>query len=286
MGIPTYQGKRCPGVAAMGIKPTPAAFGRFIAEELPYYYSQGVRRFSLYNEPNLNFFMCSGKAKEVKTDFMEDQVKCTGSSLKSNANLYYRLYRSGFGAIKELQRTKRIGKKIEVLIGEISSGHHGIEFMDLVLKNGPLKAHGMAVHPYQFCTDPSSKKKTNAKSPCKRWMPGGIAWVGDWKKRLTHWAKTKRLRTPSGKRLPLLLTEFGYLRSPVPANIPERFRAKWYPKAMNVAKKFKVKQMLIFGLFSHTDPKSWDSGILAPDGSPLASFNHLKSWAKKNRYVR
>jgi hypothetical protein len=285
MGIPSYKGQKCGGVRALGINPTPANFGRFVAEQVPYYYSQGVRRFSLYNEPNLPFFMCAGDVQDVKTNFMEDAVKCKGKgSLARAANLYYKLYKSGYSAIRGLQKRGAIGKDVEILIGEISSAHAGVQFMDLVLKNGPLKADGMAIHPYQFCTDPRSKAKPTKGSPCSRWMPGGIAWLDEWTYGVSRWAKSKRLVTTQGKVVPVLVTEFGYLRAPSTTKIPEDFRAKWLPYAFDVAKKAGVKQMLQFGVFAGTDPNSWDSGIIDPNGTPLPSFIALRDWARRNGY--
>jgi len=195
-----------------------------------------------------------------------------------------RLYKAGYGAIRALQKQKAIGKDVEILIGEISSAHAGVKFMDLVLKNGRLVADGMAVHPYQFCTDPRSKARPGKGAPCSRWMPGGIAWLDEWNQGVDRWAKSKRLLTSRGKKLPVLVTEFGYLRAPSTTKIPEEFRAKWLPLAFDVANKAGVKQMLQFGVTTSNDPNSWDSGIIDANGNPLPSYNALKDWAKRNGY--
>jgi len=284
-GRPSYHGAPCPEVPkAHGIAPNPKDFGAFVAREVKHWYDRGVRRFSLWNEPNLNFFLCAGDAREVQTDFMEDQVKCFNATEKKAAKLYYNLYRSGYGAIKGLQKAKAIGNDIQIVFGEIAAAHHGIKFVDAVLKHGKLKADSIAIHPYQFCTDPTSKKRPGKNAPCKRWMPGGMGWINDWNKAVAKWAKSGRLRTVAGKKPSVLLTEFGYLISPPPANIPENFRAKWYPKAMDLAKKAKVKQMLIFGLHAANNPAVWDSGIINGDSTPLPSFCALRKWAAKNGY--
>jgi len=114
-------------------------------------------------------------------------------------------------------------------------------------------------------------------------MTGGIAWTRSFNKLLAKWAKKKLLITSRGKKVPLFLTEFGYHKTGAFA-LPEEFRAKWYPKAMNVARQQGAKQMTIYQLFS--SGAGWDTGILAPDGSPLPSFLALQAWAKKNGYIK
>jgi len=288
-GRPTHDGVPCESVPrALGImdsKTGPPAFGKFVAQMVPWFYERGVRRFSLYNEPNLNFFLCAGQAIAVNTQFMEDQVKCKGGTLAVQAALYYKLYKSGYGAIKGLQQQKKIGTDVQIMFGEISAAHHGIEFMEAVVKSGKVIAHGVNIHPYQFCTHPSTKSKPKKSDPCTRWMPGGMGWLPDWQKSLTSLALSKKLVSPSGKKVPLYLTEFGYLISPKPAIIAnENVRAQWLYDALKFAKKNGVRQMLVFGLFGNTRTDVWDSGILKPDGTPLESFNKLRQWARENGY--
>jgi hypothetical protein len=254
-----------------------------------------VRRISLWNEPNLKFFL-SGTP-----NVGEDQT-VANKATSALAKKYYQLYKAGMSAIATLQKARVVGKDLQVLFGEVSAPNNGIGFIDMVLKYGKLKADGLAIHPYQFCTRPDSKarpKKSMAAQPpgwpdnvnsqtrwyCTRHTPGGLAWVPEWKAAIQRWAKSGRLTTRSGKALPLYLTEYALLRSPYSASVSEATRVAWYPIAMNFARKMKVKQMLIFQINADNNHAVWDSGIISPDGNtPLPSYNALKKWAKSAGY--
>jgi hypothetical protein len=283
-GIPTIGGQPCPGVNASGINPLPSDFAQFVAQYAPWFYDRGVRRFSLWNEPNEEFFLCAGKVKIVNTSFMQNQVVCNESSAESQAALYRDLYEAGFNTIRNLQSIVRIGQDIQIMFGELAAAAGGISFMQQVVKNGSLIADGVDIHPYQFCTPPNSKAAPTNSSPCHRWMVDGIAWVDEWQDAILTLAKSKLLVTSTGNVVPLYLTEFAYLIDPPPDNIPESYRSEWLPMAMEVAKKAGVKQMLVFGLFSSSSNNSWDSGLLTPTGDPLPSFLTLQAWAARNGY--
>jgi len=295
-GIPvSLSGVPCAGKRPSGLNPSPADFARFVYNEVPLMYSWGVRRISLWNEPNLKFFLSGSPVAG------SDQTKANHAG-KALAKKYYQLYKAGLSAIRTLQKAGKIGKDLQILFGEISAPNNGIGFIDMVLKNGPLKADGLAIHPYQFCTSPESKAKPpksmaaqpagwpdsvdpSARWYCTRWTPGGLAWVPQWKAAIARWAKSKKLTTFKGKQLPLYLTEYGLLRSPYSSSVSEATRALWYPRAMEFARKQKVKQMLIFQINADNNHLVWDSGIVAPDGvTPLPSYNALKSWAKRAGY--
>jgi len=263
--------------------------------EVPRMYSWGVRRISLWNEPNLKFFLSGSPVAG------SDQTKANIAG-KALAKKYFDIYTTGLAAIRKLQASGRIGKDLQILFGEISAPNNGIGFIDMVLANGKLQADGLAIHPYQFCTQPNSKAKPakvmapqpagwpDAPNPdarwyCTRWTPGGLAWVPDWKKAIQRWAKAGKLTTFGGKPLPLYLTEYGLLRTPYSSSVSEATRAAWYPIAMDFAKSQGVRQMLVFQINSDVHPDVWDSGIVKPDGvTPWPSYNALKSWASRNGY--
>jgi hypothetical protein len=110
-------------------------------------------------------------------------------------------------------------------------------------------------------------------------MIGGIAWTPRYKALLRRYARTKALVTPKGNRLPLFLTEFGYHKSG-PFAVPEAIRAKWYPKAMEVARRSGAAQMNIYQLYQSTGGR-WDTSLLNARAEPLPSFLALQGWAKK-----
>jgi len=295
-GIPvSLHGDQCPGKSPSGLNPSPSVFAQFVYNELPLIYSWGVRRISLWNEPNLKFFLSGSPVSG------SDQTVANHAS-SALAKKYYQLYKAGLSAIRTLQKSGKVGKDLQILFGEISAPNNGIGFIDMVLSNGKLKADGLAIHPYQFCTPPDSKAKPPKSLPaqpagwpdsvdpsarwyCTRWTPGGLAWVPDWKKAIARWAKSKKLTTFSGKPLPLYLTEFGLLRSPYSSSVAEATRVEWYPRAMEFARKQGVKQMLVFQINADNNHDVWDSGIVSPDGvTPLPSYYALKSWASNAGY--
>jgi hypothetical protein len=288
-GIPVFlNGQQCAGKQPSGLNPSPSVFAKFVLDELPAMCEWGVKRFSLWNEPNLKFFLSGSPVAG------DDQTVANRAS-SALAKKYYQLYKAGLSAIRTLQKAGKC-KGIQILFGEISAPNNGIGFIDMVLKNGKLQADGLAIHPYQFCSPPNSKAKPPKSMPaqppgwpdqvdpsarwyCTRWTPGGLAWVPDWKKAIARWAKTKKLTTFKGKPLPLYLTEYGLLRSPYSSSVSEATRTKWYPIALDFARKQKVKQMLIFQINAEKDNHAvWDSGIVKSDGmTPLPSFYAIKN---------
>jgi hypothetical protein len=276
-GVPRRNGVPC--AKPTGLRPSTKGFVKFINNIVPFFAKKGVRRWSIWNEPNLGSFLCAGKG--VASSGNIDHAKCKGSSLAKQASLYRKLYQAGYNAIRKLVKKGKAPKSTQVLIGELAAAHDGHKFMELVLKKGGLKAHGLSSHPYQYCTKPS-KKTFKFPTNCKRKMKEGIAWTRDWRQRLSSWARSNKLRTPRGGVPPLYLTEFGYHRTG-PYAVPENVRAQWYKQAMDVAKKSGAKQMVIYQLFP-SNPGAWDTGLLDGAGGALQSFYGLYNWAKKNGY--
>jgi len=264
-----------------GLNPKVADYRAFIRQYVPQLTAVGVSRFSIWNEPNLGSFLCAGTGVSEGSNI--DASKCQGSSLKRQAVLYRKLYLGAWAEFKSLAKQGKIPKNVEVLIGELAGAHNGDQFMEMVLKAGkPLRTHGFANHPYQYCTDPSSTK-FQFPSSCKRKMKGGVAWTKAFVAITKRWAKQKKLLTPRGKRAPLFLTEFGYHQTNSFA-IPETLRAKWYPKAMDVARSGGAKQMTIYQVWASRVGHAWDTALHNQASQPLPSFFALKEWAKRNGY--
>lgn len=70
-----------------------------IMQMVPHYHAQGVRLFSLWNEPNLGAFLCVGHLQEGKTI---DDTKCVGSTTAKMAKTYTELYKAGYDAIRHM----------------------------------------------------------------------------------------------------------------------------------------------------------------------------------------
>jgi len=301
-GIPKrLDGSVCGSGQPSGLNPSPQYFHDFVYRELPYIWDMGVRRISLWNEPNLKFFL------SLTGQVNEDQTQAENNANRAQGKRYYQLWKKGLQAVRELQKAKRIGA-MQVLFGELSSPNNGVGFMKEVFRNGKIQTDGLAIHPYQFCTPPDSKARPpktpmppapanfntrevaehpNSKWVCRRAMKGGMGWIGDWKKQIAQWKKEKKLTTFQGKAVPLYLTEWALLRGPYVSSVAERYRVNWYPRAMNFALKHKVKQMLIFQINRDTNPAVWDSGILDTDGlTPLPAYTALQKWARSKGYIR
>jgi len=285
-------GKPCPGSTPSGAKPDPNAYAAFLRRELPDFYDWGVRRFSFWNEPNLNFFLST-------TGYVQNDQTKKQQGTQAQADLYYQLYQQGRGTVNYLQKIGRIGHDVEILFGEISAPNNGIGFINMILKNGKIKADGISMHPYQFCTPPDSQAKapkTMPKRPgtdfvnrpyaeshhwiCNETRTGGMGWLPKWNAAVKTWGQKHQITNSKGKTVPLYLTEYGLLRSPWAASVSEDVRVAWFPRAMNWALKNKVKQMLVFQLTRDVLPFGWDSGIIDLDCvTPLPAYNALKNWA-------
>jgi hypothetical protein len=85
--------------------------------------------------------------------------------------------------------------------------------------------------------------------------------------------------TPKGNRLPLFLTEFGYHKSG-PYAIPEAIRAKWYPKALEVARRSGAAQMNLYQIYQSAGGR-WDTSLLNARAEPLPSYIAVQGWVKK-----
>jgi hypothetical protein len=97
--------------------------------------------------------------------------------------------------------------------------------------------------------------------------------------RLLH--RAGALKTPSGKRPAIYITEFGY-RASGPKSLPASKRAKYVRQAFDVALSTpNVRQMLQYKLVR--TPKSiGDYGVLAPKtGKPDAAYRSLAGWVSR-----
>jgi len=262
--------------------PDIAYYKQFIAQYFQFFYKLGVRRFSLWNEPNLASFLCAGTATSTSD---VDKSTCTASA-NANAMKFLQLYREGSKVIRTLQK-KNKWRKVQIILGEFA-GHGGVRFLERLLKKTKLKADGFSWHPYQYCNPPSVKGGGKyIKGHCRRAM-GGMGWLGEAQKALKKWAKSKRLTTPSGKRVPMYLTEFGYHRkAPAgkpkkPYGIPESYRAKWYKLALERARKAGVKGFVLYQFYPR--PQEWDTSLLHSNGKYTKSFRGIHAWAKSRGY--
>jgi len=274
-GVP--RGCAAPYTKAMGINPDINGWYKpWVGEMVTHFAGEGVKRFSLWNEPNLPAFLCAGS---VKTGSTVDNNVCNANMAKT-AKLYYDLFKAGSQVINDLIRKGAIPKDVEILFGEFAGAD--IPFLGKVLSHGPVKANYISYHPYQYCTPPTTTKAILPYKPCHRAGMHGISWVPAMQKAIA--AHGGRLsRRGKGGRVPLMLTEFGYFTSG-PNMIPENLRVKWWPKALSFAQTHKVVGFNIYQFMpSPTSPPGlWDTSVLNAQLGASPTYLAIWKWAQGN----
>jgi len=277
-GVATSWGSPCKGAPRSGINPSVSNYTSFVSQWVPHFNSLGVKRFSIWNEPNYPAFMCAGTVTEAGD---VDTAKCHGGSKKSSAALLRQIYIASYSTIQQLKQAGHISSDTQVFLGETADVD--ISFMKYLL-NGPTKlvADGFSLHPYQYCQNPVTEafypKCYSSKMP-------GISQVYEAQNLLAKLFNDKKFLTPSGGKVPLWLTEFGYWRTGSSA-LPESVRAKWYPMAMDTVVADGVRGMNLYQLWP--SPKKpaglWDTSLLNMNGDGLPSFYALVNWSKHHGY--
>jgi len=249
---------------------------------------RNVRRFSLWNEPNHPSFLCNGNVVPP-ADGNIDKSKCNAPK-KTSASLLVSLYKTGYNVIQKLKAKGNISKNVKVFFGELAGAD--LTFIDNVFKNNKLKADGFSFHPYQYCTPPEVKTVPK-NAPCKRAMKG-ISYIPDVQAKLAKLHKSGHLTTPSGGRVPLYLTEFGYFQKCNKTNdaaklgmcvfgLPSNLRALWYPRALQFAAKHGAKGFVLYQFLQSKDG-SWNTALLNNALQSTAAYCSTYAWAKHNKY--
>lgn len=243
-------------------KPSPAGFARF-ARRVARHFRGRVLRYSVMNEPNWHSWL---------------------RPHRSSPRLYRAIYARSYRAIKAVDRRN------QVLFGELAAHHvprlsmGPLRFMRKALcvdrkwrrRRGcaPLRADGLAIHPYDFHHKPSYRKAG----------PGSvtIGTLGRLTRALRALRRSRALTTPRGRTVPVHLTEFGYFASGK-RGLPARTRSRYLRQAYRIARRTKgVRQIVQYQLLQ-TPNASWNTGILRPNGEPDASFFGLKRAAAAAR---
>jgi hypothetical protein len=229
-----------------GNRPDPVKFAAF-ARAVAVHFKGRVDRYSIWNEPNLSAWL---------------------SPSKSAPKLYRSLYKAGYTQIKT------VDPKAKVLFGELAPNRDGrtiapLKFLRDVAcsKCAPLKADGLALHPYQLTKAPLITSGGPDDAP--------ISQLSRVTKTLDQLAKRRKLATPKGRGLDLYLTEFGYLSAGDRKQSASR-RSAWLGSAYKIARKHpRVKQLLQYQLVDPPAHELWHSAILDRHGRKLAPFAGL-----------
>jgi hypothetical protein len=243
-------------------RPDAAKYGAFVKTVVSHFKGR-VDRYAIWNEPNWNTWLAPAK---------------------SAASLYRGLYSAGYKAAKAAD------PKAKVLFGELAPVGGGraiapLKFLRDVTcskanyqaarRCSGLKADGFAMHPYQFTAAPHIAAGKPDDVPI-----GGLSRLTT---ALDKLAKRKALRTPSGAKMGLYLTEFGYLTVGARAQKP-KVRASWLQSAFQVARRNpRVKQLLQYQLVDPPADEIWHSAILDRDGRRLPTYSGLAKASASNR---
>lgn len=263
----------------LGARPRPAAFAAFVRFGIEQFHPLGVRRFSLYNEPNHGSFLCSTTLRYVR-----GRWKCT--TPHRSARLYRLLYKASYRAAERtLAANGWPRRNVQLLIGELTSGGEFVEgtdprtFMRRITRAGmPIYADGFALHPYQFANDP--RDKCSEVTRPRRHL--GISCLGVAKAYLSSLARSKRLLRASGSSypVPLYLTEYG-LYNQGGRRVDGNTRARWTVAAFDVAKAAGARQMLVYHIYN-VPGVSWNTPLVSEYNKPYKVFHEMRTWAKRH----
>jgi hypothetical protein len=214
-GTPEYMRARNADMALSAGTPNQNLMGAF-ARDAATHFRGRVKRYSIWNEPNISSFLAEGENK-------------------AGPKQYRRLYQSGYKGVKGAD------PHAQVLLGELTAGREGapgrtqaLGFLRRVLAAGnkPLLADGLALHPYQWSNPNKQMHDANY---------GGISNLPMVQKELLREFHRGKLATPQGKtKVPLYLTEMGYKG----AQFDTPTRAKYLEQAYRLAQKAGAKQFL------------------------------------------
>lgn len=219
--------------------PTPEQFAKYAGYCVKHLRDR-VRRFSLWNEPNHPAFL----------DVTEGNA----------AALYGRLYRTAYDAVRYADAD------CQILFGELSGREGAQAFLHRAIEAAPTFASGIAIHPYQYLSNPLDPAAGD-----------NLQWghLPELQAQLATLARLGRLRTRSGKPLPIYITEFGYFCAGEPRGIPEGRRAAYVSSTIRQARRWGLRQYLYYHLVQAPDA-NWNSGIVRPDGTPTATYEAIQ----------
>src|SRR5215212_9334953 len=170
--------------------PTPAQF-HTECTEIANTFKGRVFDYAVWNEPNL---VNVGNLDPAGYTWLYKECRSAIKAVEPAANIYF---------------------------GELStaaSGWGGLNACQYFRQATPVNANviteGVAIHPYQFNSPPSTKNTTEC---------NGIGRLGDWQAEMTEAQSANGLKSAGGAAAPILVSEFGYCidRPPLPPEDPK-----------------------------------------------------------------
>ena len=254
-------------------RPNPKRYGQFVRAVAEHFKGR-VDRYAIWNEPS-------------HVGWLTPQ--------KSAAAQYRQLYTEGYRAVK------RVDPAAQVLIGELvpydsrnrsispllfmrqltctasASGVPGARGYRLRKRGkcSPLRADGVAHHPYEY------------RGPPERTYPGNdnvtIGTLGRMTSTLAEMARLRVLLTPQKKPVPVYITEFGYFGTGRNSH-PDLRRASYLRRAYQIAQRNPMVRQMTQYLFVRPPRRYtgsyFDMSIVLPSGEPLAPYKELARWSK------
>jgi hypothetical protein len=243
-------------------RPSVGEFGEFVRQGMRRLGGR-VDRFSIWNEPNWGGWL---------------------SPMDSAPAQYRRLYQEGYAQIK------RASPEAKVLFGELApSAQAGRSVAPLrflrevfctdreyrpVRRCARLRSDGFAMHPYDLLSPPDRRHANPDDVTMANLDALGRA--------LDRLSRHGALRANGGGRMPLYLTEFGYMSSGGRAR-PER--TKWWPRAFDIAVRNRRVHSMTQYLLVSPPPGStgafFDTGLLSSRGAPQPLFRAARRWTDR-----
>jgi hypothetical protein len=249
-----------------GWRPKTRYFGEF-ASALAAHFKGRVDRYSVWNEPNWRTWL---------------------GPLKNGPALYRSLYQRGYAAIKKADPSAK------VLIGETSPyARPGFSTAPIaflrslacvnkrwkrVRRCPVLKADGYAHHPYDLRHAPNYR------------YPGPdnatMGTLSNLTRAIYRISRTGALRFTGRGRMPLYLTEFGYIVNGH-RSLPSKQRSRYLAQAFQMAlKNGRVKSQLQYLLVSpprNAPGAYFNTGLMSRTGAKYPQYRALQRWYKRNR---
>ena len=174
--------------------------------------------------------------------------------LRARPETYRKLYLAGRAGVR------LAGHRARVLFGEMCPCRHTDRWLARAARGGVV-ADGLAHHPYSADT------------------PGGLDTSGKQAYSINHLPRlqrilrrSKNLRTPRGRPLPLYLTEFGWGHH---ADQGERLLA-----SRDLATAAGAKQLVLYQLAFNETPGAWNTGLVGARGCAFPAYRAFVPSAK------
>jgi hypothetical protein len=243
-GTPRYMAARNVDMGLSADTPNQNLMAAF-ARDAATHFRGRVKRYSIWNEPNIMSFLTEGENK-------------------AGPSQYRRLYQAGYKGVKG------VDPHAQVLLGELTAGRQGapggtqaLGFLRRVLAAGnkPLLTDGLALHPYQWSNPDQKMHDRNF---------GGISNLGAVQNELLREFHRGKLATPDGKhKAPLYLTEFGYKG----ADMSPQTRAKYMRSANSLAAAAGAKEMLWYQWLPTTSTAMQAQNAVQVQGNATQGFD-------------